>query len=363
MANDIYADGELTTGNNDGTSWADAYRGAAGLQTAFDSASAGDTVHVTRTFTLSAPVSVDMASGSPADGSPIRVVGYNYNAGSPVNDGTKAVLDANGATGHCLVVDDEDGWMLENVEFRSATDTNVWISATDHASEWIFLRCDSHDAGKHGWGSDAKYWRRSKFILCRAQDNGEAGFHSAYDRSVFLGCIGRGNGTNGVQLYGGVELLGCLVEGNGAYGIALNDGNAFLSACVVDGNAYHGIYSSAGPVVVWGCRVTNNGTNSGHYGLKADSSMVLDLYNFFAGNVGGAVDGSLIVSAERGGETRLTTGQTGYGDRDAGRFGLRLGAAGWRTEVPLGDGLNFLRFARGLPTSVIPDLARMGGRP
>ena len=141
---DIYADGELTTGSNDGTSWADAYRGAAGLQTAFDNASAGDTVHVTRTFTLAAGTPIDADQGSGSAGQPIGVIGYNYNSGSPVNDGTRAVLDAGGAAAHCLNVDDVDDWVVENVDFRNATGDNVYVTSTDNALRWVFLNCVAH---------------------------------------------------------------------------------------------------------------------------------------------------------------------------------------------------------------------------
>ncbi|HET6442732.1 MAG TPA: hypothetical protein VFH53_10175, partial [Phycisphaerae bacterium] len=57
---DRYADGQLDTGDNDGTSWANAHQGAAGLQAALDAAVAGDTVHLTRTFTLAAGTPLDV---------------------------------------------------------------------------------------------------------------------------------------------------------------------------------------------------------------------------------------------------------------------------------------------------------------
>ena len=42
----LYVDADLTTGNNDGTSWENAYRGPQSLKVAMDAAVAGDAVWV-----------------------------------------------------------------------------------------------------------------------------------------------------------------------------------------------------------------------------------------------------------------------------------------------------------------------------
>ena len=46
-------------------------------------------------------------------------------------------------------------------------------------------------------------------------------------------------------------------------------------------------------------------------------------------------------------------GEVGYEDAANDKFGLRLGAAGFRTEVDM-LGANYARFNRGLPNVIIP---------
>jgi len=174
---DIYADGQLGTGANNGSSWVNAYQGEAGLQSACDAAIADDIIHITRTFTLTAAIDIDTASGN--NGSPIRVIGYNYNSGSPIVDGTRSILDANSAAANCIAANGVHYWVLENIEFKNATGDNV-TAVTADVQSWTFINCISHDAGGDGWGYDdinLKYISYARYIACQSYSNGSNGFY------------------------------------------------------------------------------------------------------------------------------------------------------------------------------------------
>jgi len=352
---DIYADGQLATGSNNGTSWADAYRGAAGLQSAFDAALAADVVHMARTFNLSVPIDVDQHSGT--DGSPVRVVGYNYNGGSPVIDGTKAVIDAADTAARCLNVSGVDHWRWENLEFANATGDNVY--AADYEDYHQFLRCDSHGAGGAGWSAAAnRHWRQGIWVYCRSYGNASGcGWDQLGYNTTLYGCSAIDNGSYGFSaIISNCAFVGCVAHHNGDTGFRFGSANMAAIGCVSDGNTQHGFRISYAALIAR-CRATNNGG----YGLYADSATVTELDNFYSGNGTAATGGSTPLPDDKGASTRITSGAAGYENLAGDKLNLRLGAAGWRVESDMGGG-NYLRTSVGLPTSIVPQIAKAGGR-
>ena len=341
---DVYVDAELATGDNDGTSWANAHQGAAGFQAALDAAAAADVLHVTRDFTLAATLDVDTASG--VDGSPIRVIGYNYNGGTPVNDGTKVLIDADSAAVNCIKADGQDMWFWENFEFANATGDNV--AAANTPNDWSFVNCDSRDGGGHGFGGG---FNQHVYVACRAIDNDGDGFASLTNALAF-GCQAIGNGGSGFDLEVYAEAVACVAHGNGADGFLGDSYECHVLFCVSDGNALSGVRMDRMGAVI-GCRLTNNTA----YGLVIYTGTVIDLANVYVGNGAGTVTGSTPYPNLRGASTRVTAGIAGYEDLANDLFNCRLGAAAWRTELDIGGG-NYLRFCPGLPTTIVP---RLGG--
>jgi len=340
---DIYADGQLASGANDGTSWADAYQGAAGLQTAIDNAVAGDTVHVTRTFTLAAAIDVDQASG--AVGNRIEVVGYNYNAGSPVNDGTKAVFDGNSAAASCIDCADKDYWTWRNIRFTGATGDNVTASVAP-ASYHSFINCDMDSAGADGVGnSGGSGYQFTHFILCRIHSNGTYGV-SACSSCLYMWTSVYDNGSVGIVAGSANLFIMSAFWGNG------NDNLFFASycyviACVSDDAADDNIYASGSANVVALSRITGTGD-----GIVGDGGAeYFDLFNFY--NTGSVATNITAYPNVRGSSSRLTTGAEGYEDSANDLYNLILGAAGYLTEIDLGGG-NYIRAPRGLPTMILP---------
>jgi len=353
MGTTYYAYAAASGGANDGSK-AGPWEGVAGLQTGLDALVAGDVLYVAGTYTLAAALDIDQASG--ADGTPIRVIGCAYDGGEFTVDGTKAVIDANDAAVNCLTVEDKDWWIWENVEFCNATGSNLHVTATASALYWVFLRCDSHDAGGDGWGATgAKFWGYCHFIRCRAWSNDGDGFADTYGPGGFHECISIGNGQDGLVVSYGMVADGCIAHGNTRWGFQAQSLTAgMIVRCVSDGNGMDGITIAVGTAVVRECRLTNNG----RYGLNTNGKTVIDLNNVYLGNASAAVFGETI-HEDGGAETRITAGVAGYENLAGDVFNCRLGAAGYRTEIDLGGG-NYVRFCPGLPTMILPRLFGMG---
>jgi len=338
-----YTDGTLATGANDGTSWADAWQGAAGLQMLCDTLTAGDVGYIRNTFTLAAAIDIDVASGT--DGNPIRVIGCN--AAGDV-DGTKVLIDGDGAAANCLATDGQDFWYWDNVEFANATGHNVNASA--EADDWRFHRCSSHDAGDAGFGG---YWRRCLFSYTEAYNNID-GIDYSRD-SMYIGCGFHNNSGNGVNCIYSNVFSNCWIHNNGTYGVYI-DGNGAISFdhCVIDGNQAVGLRIIWGQILIRGCMFTNNVTRA----LWLDDASCTDLNNIFINN-GTDIFGSAAFSDDKGVTTRITSGTVGYEDQANDKFSRIVGAAGYRTEVDIGGG-NYLRFCPGLPTLILPRVEDQG---
>ena len=326
-------DGTLTTGTEAGTvagaaptdgEWANAAHAEANIQGAYDQLVAGDTLHATRTQTLTAPIDIDQASGS--GGSMIKVLGYNYNAGSPIADGTKYVIDANSAAANCIDIADKDFWVFENVEFKNATADNVTGSVASPRS-CTFKNCTSHDAGGDGWGnSGGAPLLVSRFILCQAYNNVNGYAITTLGR--FLFCTAHTNSAIGFNTYGGAY-FGCVAYDNS---ISFRDqsieNGIFFNCASDDATSAHFSCLSFGAIVA-GCRMTGTGTGI----LGSGTQDVLDLWNF--NNCGTKTNNITVDQQIKGVDTRIETGVEGYIDAAGGNYGLTNSAAARRTAVAL----------------------------
>lgn len=123
----IFVDGTLTTGDSNGTSWENAYQGAPGLQTAFDSvdntAGTHNLVLLRNKFTLTGRIDFDAWRGSQYNNCWAQVIGCD-SAGSgtnytPLPAGQFVELDAAGVSGADALLFYTGG---ENISFE-----NLWI--------------------------------------------------------------------------------------------------------------------------------------------------------------------------------------------------------------------------------------------
>lgn len=244
------------TGNDDGTSWTDAWDT---LQEAADAAAAGDTVYCRGTETLAAPVDFDTNSGSLAAGY-IKFIGCN--AGGTV-DGTYFVLDGNSAAANCIrgVTTAQIYLWFENIEFKNATaDGIAGIAGDDH---WMFINCSFNTNGNSGF----EYSNFDYLCLfgCIAHNNTDHGITNSLVNALVTKmafCVARDNGDIGLRIRATSTTFGCVTHDNGSdagdAGIYIAGGGCLIANCIIDGE-YTGIYNFSGDdTALFMNRITNN---------------------------------------------------------------------------------------------------------
>ncbi len=224
----IYVDADLTTGANDGSSWADAYQGSHGLDAALEAREFGDQIWVTGgryrpsvdvagghfTFLIQGWVQIHggFAGGEsspgerPANGLAPTILdgdlaGDDLSAGGSKDDNSRHVVSLDGASGQIDRVTIEGGFAWGSASFGGAVDDD---GAAPSSTE--FMDCTFRDnEAQVGGGA----------VACRSLGTGGAGCR-------FVGCLFENNfvGAFGGGLYlGGVEqvtLERCEFHGNSA---------------------------------------------------------------------------------------------------------------------------------------------------
>jgi len=222
-------------GANNGTSWTNAWTT---IQTAFDTAVAGDIVYCRGTETLAAKIDVDTNTGAYNTGM-IKFIGCNA---SGTVDGTRYVLDANGGSFHVVQSTTPAMIWLENIEAKNTAagkyhGFNLGSSAA--CSGWVFINCCANNCGENGFFGD--WLRYSHFVRCVAYSNTSSGFAMNDNANKFLFCCARDNTGIGFYVAGAYicDFIGCVAHGNGDDGFYAYIGSIFN--CVCDGNTDDGI--------------------------------------------------------------------------------------------------------------------------
>jgi hypothetical protein len=331
MATTYYVD-PAAAGNNDGSTWTHAWTT---IQSAADTAVAGDLVKCRGTETLAALIDFDTNSGSLANGF-IKFVGCN--AAGDV-DGTRYVLNANGARANCIKVAGKTYIWLENFELTGATAAGFGYASAPWG-DWVFINVISHNNGTHGFDSNySEGGRQITFVRCRAYANGSSTAHHGWSGGyqgifVYVGCESIGNTGHGfagcAHSYGYEIYIGSIAHDNGADNFNSNLGNMLILGGVIDaadvagkaGVRFVGKYG-----LVMGARLTNNTA-----GLVAEANMrALVGWSYFGGNTDD-ISGNYDIIPYDGATTHVTLAGSdaddGYVDQANHDFNLTDGATG-----------------------------------
>lgn len=229
-----YADFDLTTGNNDGSNAANAWKTMADVFAGSNGTApaAGDTVLCKGTDVLGASVEPS-ASGAYNTGY-IKFIGVD-SSWNNVGGSARAVLDGNGGAYSVLYCNTGRSYLwFENFIFKNTNKASGNCAVrivTNNSYYWTFvnciyrdcyrgvdnnlgysryithIRCAAHSNSNYGFGD---YY--STYIGCRAYNNGGAGFSGAY--GVIKGCIAHDNSSDGFYDYGNYAIFDSVAYGN-----------------------------------------------------------------------------------------------------------------------------------------------------
>jgi len=267
-----YADFDLTTGNNDGTTAANAWQT---MQRAVDGTggtqpTANDIVYCKGTDTLAANLDLDGLSGDGANGL-VKWIGVS--SLDPVtNDGTRATLD--GVDTYTCTATTIDYWSMENFEFTQmagdgftgVSSPRYWFfdncSFNNNSSAGLnpgdmtgtfFVRCTFYANGTDGIASSGQ---NITFIFCSMHDNTGDGLFSSYRQYIhFIGCLIYDNGDDGIGSIGvGIKFFNCTINGNTSHGMRIENLALLIGNRITNqsGTGKYGIYNYAGRVFISG---------------------------------------------------------------------------------------------------------------
>ncbi len=313
LAGTLYVDVSRTTGANDGSSWADAFQGVDGLQSALAAAVAGDQIWVaqgvykptlttTRTVYFQLKNGVEVYGGfSGAEtllsqrnvaGNPTTLSGdlLGNDAGNAFGDNSYHVLQGAGTNASAVL----DGFVVTAGNANSGTnnqDRGGGILCLSGASPTI--RNCTFTLNRCTFGGGAGYINASSptFLDCVFDTNFGGSFGGAFDMAsgvaaTFNRCVFRGNSAaraGGIEIFGSspVRVWNCLFYNNTSTGTG-GGGAIFVSGstpgirnCTIvfnsaTSNATGGILGVGGTVV--NCVVFGNTGSGGSSGQAAQIS-------------------------------------------------------------------------------------------
>lgn len=334
-------------GANDGTSWTDAWTT---IQTAFDTAVAGDVVYCrgTQTFGSATPLDIDTNSGTNAAGH-IKFIGCNASGN---RDGSRFVVDANSQACGGIHINGSSLVWLENIEVKNCggSSKDGFYADTGQGLGCVFINCSSHN--NSGAGFNLRWLGPLLMIRCTSHINAGAGFSFYFAGVKCLFCVAHDNTTDGFvadnpTIPTAKVYLGCLSYDNGDDGIGGFGPDDLSFNCAFDGNADDGVELIANTALsgalVAATRITNH-SGAGDIGLNANSKPCLTLACYFEDNDGDNIQNATLHSnisidgttASSNVEDQADTNE-GYTDKTDGAqdFNLRSDASLRRTAITI----------------------------
>ena len=278
-----YADFDLATGNNDGTTAANAWKTMADVIAGSNGTApaAGDTVLCKGTDSTSAVVTWNI-SGT-YNGGYVKLIGVDA-SWTNVGGSTRAVIDRGGGASVVLSVAASYFW-LENFEIKGGGSSGTAYHGVQFPSGAyrdcnVFVNCYVHNCYGEGFDGTGGYARYTTFVKCRSSNNAVCGFADFRD-SEFHFCRADNNTSHGFFPSASKCLLNkCIAENNGGDGI-YNYYGAYIVDCVFHGNTGDAIEYALAPnqSMPCGVRATENAT-----GIKVSGNLRIPLFCFYGDN-------------------------------------------------------------------------------
>jgi hypothetical protein len=323
-------------GANDGSSWTDAWTS---LQSAADTASAGDIVYCRGTQTLTVKIDFDTNSGRSASGF-IKFIGCNA---SGTVDGTRFALDGNSSATHAIENAGQSWLWFENVEVKNCTGDGIDCGTGTSFGNWVLVNCYSHDNSSDGIATYRLSTGNMLLLRCRFESNSGSGIDGPYVGALYVVCCSiKDNGAFGVQADWAEDavLVGDVIHNNGASGIVFgsNTDGGLLMHNVIHENDDHGIdHSMPEMLAIIGNRITDNGKDGTGYGINCDTGdRAVYGWNYLDANTDGATNGNIdALPYDSDSDTNETSGTEGYNDGANDDFNLTTSATLRNTAIEI----------------------------
>ncbi len=242
MATIVYVDAALQTGLNNGTSWENAYRGCAGLQTALDNVVSGsDTIiYIRNTFSVGAygsTIDIDVSGGDYANNHWLKLIGCDSVTGAPLPKGQYVTLDGeNSLAGHIVKVFNVHMVHIENVHFTRASvsgKAGCYLSATGIRYGFNFINC-KFSSCDYGLFPSSGNNRNLLINRCMFLSNTTYDLFSLASSSIIIGSHFR-SACQAVFVVSGGIVQGCIFESlrNSGIVISVNGHGLFRGETIV----------------------------------------------------------------------------------------------------------------------------------
>ena len=283
MATNFYVD-PAASGAANGTSWTDAWTT---LQTAADTAIAGDIVYCRGTQNITAAIDFNTSSGT-YNGGYIKFIGCNA---SGTNNGEYFVLDGGDNDINGIYNNQKSYIWLENFKLTrcgtSGSKGGLAFNQAGYSDSCVFINVWFHDNNRYGlygawanrfgtflcckWTSNTLAQIQvagisNRYVGCVIKDGGAGGVNDESGGQVYVDCIFHNNTTYGLYSYGQITAINCIFDSNGTYGLHIN--YIVQTTCIGcrftnqigsgDLGIYVGANVSSGALV--GCYLGNNAT-------------------------------------------------------------------------------------------------------
>lgn len=302
-----YADFDLGTGDNDGTSWANAWKTMADAIAGNNGTApaAGDTVYCRGTDTLSATCT-NALNGDETTGL-IKWIGVNSSGN---NDGTRTIIEGGATANYAILTLNGNYNLYENFGF-TGSDNNDGVEGSGDYN--VFINCASYNNNLYGFYLNGITY--TWFFRCVAYSNGNGFYSASINRFIF--CTARDNTTDGFNLTGGggIVCIGCLSFDNNGDGINNLTQGTLAFNCVANGNGNDGIMirsvATGLSSCVIGCRITNQSGDAADIGLNANTEICLYGWNYIFNNGDNVADDTLAYAITHNGTATNTIATEG----------------------------------------------------
>lgn len=234
MATIIYADGTLQTGNNNGTNWANAYRGCSGLQTALDNVVNGsDTIiYIRNTFSIGTygnTIYIDTAGGDYTGNKWLKIIGCDSITGNPLPQGQYVTLDGeNILASHIVSINNVNMVHMENIHFTRVSavgKAGYYLTASGGKYGFNFINCKFSQCN-YGLYCGTVNIRNLFIDKCVFISNAAYDLYSYATASIIVGSRFKSSCPAIIAACGGI-IQGCIFEYIQSSGTAITvNGNA-----------------------------------------------------------------------------------------------------------------------------------------